>query len=82
VNTIKHSIGEAQLDQIEGVLGGFHLLEAGQDRVDKTIETIKQFSPGWVAPTHCTGVIPTGKFGLAFGDRFREFNAGDIIELA
>lgn len=81
VNIIKHSIKCSGITQLEGILGGFHLLEAGQERVDKTIGAFKQFAPNWVAPTHCTGVIPTGKIALAFNDKFREINAGDIIEL-
>jgi len=56
-------------------------LEAKEERVDKTVETIQEFSPTWIAPTHCTGVIPTGKFALAFKNKFREINAGHIIEL-
>ncbi len=80
VNIIKHAIKHSRIEQLEGILGGFHLLEAEQDRVDCTVGAIKQFSPTWIAPTHCTGVIPTGKFALAFGDKFREINAGDVIE--
>jgi len=81
VNIIKHSIKVTNINRIEGIIGGFHLLEAKQDRVDKTVESIKQFSPHWVAPTHCTGIIPTAKFAFAFGDKFKEINAGDIVEI-
>jgi len=81
VNIIKHSIKHSGIGQVEGIIGGFHLLEANQERVDSTVEAVKQFSPNWVAPTHCTGVIPTGKFALAFKNKFIEVNAGDIIEL-
>ena len=81
VNIVKHSIKHSGIDQLEGIVGGFHLLEADQQRVDSTVEAIKQFTPNWIAPTHCTGIIPTAKFALAFNDRFREINAGDVIEL-
>jgi len=81
VNIIKHSIKHSGVDKLEGIVGGFHLLESEQDRVDKTVETIKEFSPAWIAPTHCTGIIPTSKFALAFENKFREINAGDVIEL-
>jgi len=81
VNIVKHSINHSGAEQVEGIVGGFHLLEAKQERIDRTIEEIKKFSPSWIAPTHCTGVIPTGKFALAFENKFREINAGDVIEL-
>ena len=81
VNIIKHSIKYSGVGKLEGILGGFHLMEAEQERVDSTVEMVKQFAPNWVAPTHCTGIIPTGKFALAFKNKFREINAGDVIEV-
>ncbi len=81
VNIVKHSMKVTQQNQIEGIIGGLHLLESNQDRVDKTVEVIKEISPNWIAPTHCTGIIPTAKFALAFNERFKEINAGDIIEI-
>lgn len=81
VNIIKHSVKITNTNKIEGIVGGFHLLEAKQDRVDRTIESIAQLSPRWIAPTHCTGIIPTAKFALAFENKFKEVNAGDVIEI-
>ena len=59
VNIIKHSIKISAVDKLEGIIGGFHLLQAGQERIDLTIEELKKFKPRWIAPMHCTGVIPT-----------------------
>lgn len=81
VNIIKHSIRHSGVDKLEGIVGGFHLLEAEEERVDKTVDIIKEFSPSWIAPTHCTGLIPTSKFALAFENKFRQINAGDFIDL-
>ncbi len=81
VNIIKHSIKISGVDKLEGIIGGFHLLQAGQERIDLTIEELKKFKPRWVAPMHCTGVIPTAKIALAFKDESREMHAGNIINL-
>lgn len=81
VNIVKQSVEITGIKNIDGVVGGFHLLESGQDRVDRTVETLKEFSPGWIAPTHCTGIVPTAKFALAFKHKFKEINAGDIIDI-
>ncbi len=81
VNIMKHSVQISGVDKVEGILGGFHLLQAPLERVDLTIEEFKKFKPRWVAPMHCTGIIPTARIALAFRDKFREIHAGDIITL-
>ena len=81
VNIIKHSIKISGVDKLEGIVGGFHLLQAGEDRIGFTIAELKKFKPRLIAPMHCTGVIPTAKIALAFEDGFREIHAGDIISL-
>jgi len=81
VNIIKHSIKISGVDKLEGIMGGFHLLQAGEKRTDLTIKEFKKFKPKWIAPMHCTGLVPTAKMALAFKDEFREIHAGDIINL-
>ncbi len=81
VNIIKHSMKISGVDKLEGIIGGFHLLQAEQERIDLTIQELKKFKPRWIAPMHCTGVIPTAKIALAFKEEFREIHAGDAIHL-
>ena len=81
INIIKHSMKISGVDKLESVIGGFHLLQAGEERIDLTIEEFKKFKPNWIAPMHCTGFIPSAKMALAFKDKFREIHAGDIINL-
>jgi 7,8-dihydropterin-6-yl-methyl-4-(beta-D-ribofuranosyl)aminobenzene 5'-phosphate synthase len=81
VNTVKHSIKITGQEKVQGLMGGFHLLQASEQRIDETIEELKRLNPQWIAPMHCTGVVAAGKIALAFKDRYRQVNAGDIIEL-
>ena len=81
VNIIKHSIKISGVNKLEGIMGGFHLLQAGEERINLTIEEFRKFKPKWIAPMHCTGVIATAKMALAFKDEFREIHAGDTINL-
>jgi len=81
INIIKHSIKISGVDMLEGVIGGFHLLQAGDERIDLTIQEFKKYKFKWIAPIHCTGMIPTAKIALAFKDEYREIHAGDIIEM-
>ena len=80
ISILRHSIQVSGMDRIEGVIGGFHLLEAGSERVDETIAQMKVHAPNLIAPMHCTGLIPTAKIAMAFPDAFREMHAGDVIE--
>lgn len=81
VNIIKHSMKISGVDKLEGIIGGFHLLQAGEKRIDLSIEEFKKYKLKWIAPMHCTGLIPTAKIALAFKDEFREIHAGDTINL-
>ena len=81
VNIVKHCMKITGADMVEGVIGGFHLLQAGRERIDLTISELKGLKPRWIAPMHCTGVIPTGAMATAFKDAFREVHAGDTIHL-
>jgi len=80
VNILRHSIKISGIDVVEGIMGGFHLLEAGEERVDLTIAEFKKYNPTWVAPMHCTGLVPSAKIAMAFPDRYREINVGDVVE--
>lgn len=81
VNIVKHCVNISGVDKVEGIMGGFHLLQASQERVDLTIEEFKKFKPRWIAPMHCTGVIPTAKMASAFKEAFWEMHAGDSMTL-
>lgn len=81
VNIVKHCVNISGVDKVEGIMGGFHLLQASQERTDLTIEELKKFKPRWIAPMHCTGVIPTAKMASAFKEAFREMHAGDSMTL-
>lgn len=79
INIAKHCIKITGVDLLEGMMGGFHLLQAGQERIDLTIGELKKLEPKWIAPMHCTGVIPTAAMATAFKEGFREVHAGDSI---
>jgi 7,8-dihydropterin-6-yl-methyl-4-(beta-D-ribofuranosyl)aminobenzene 5'-phosphate synthase len=55
VNTVKHSQKMAGMDKIHAVLGGFHLINAKPEIIEKTVADIKAMKPDYIVPTHCTG---------------------------
>jgi len=60
--------------QIRAVLGGFHLVRASEQRLERTLQALERYSPEFIAPAHCTGWKGT----LALARRF----AGRVVESA
>ena len=70
INTVDHLRSISGVGEVEGMAGGFHLMHSGEDRIGETIERIRGFSPRWLAPMHCNGLLPTASMATAFPDSF------------
>lgn len=68
-------------EDINLVLGGFHLMEFGKHRVESIIYEFQQRGVRRVAPTHCTGIEAEELFKDAYQDRFITVRVGQIIKL-
>lgn len=78
VNTLRY-LRDLTLRPIHAVLGGMHLVNAGPERVRRTVEDLKAIGPDWIGANHCTGSLARARLQLAFEDRFLECGAGDRI---
>ncbi|WP_372795388.1 MBL fold metallo-hydrolase [Pontiella sp.] len=55
VNTLTY-IGEvSRYRPIRGILGGFHLKHASDERLAATVDTLQAYGPDRMVPCHCTG---------------------------
>ena len=54
---------------IFAVLGGMHLLAAGPERVERTIEALRRRNVRRLVPAHCTGIAALARLWAAFPDR-------------
>lgn len=79
INTLRHIRHLAQNDRIRAVVGGFHLMDAARERVDRTIEALLELAPDLVVPCHCTGKKAFGLLGEALGERMREGAVGMVL---
>lgn len=66
---------------IYGIIGGTHLVEADDFRVDETIKYIREKDIKLIGVSHCTGENAIEKLKDNFKDRFLEINTGEIIEI-
>lgn len=55
VNIVKQAVELTGCDQIEGVIGGLHLVDAPDARTRRMVEELSRFDPKWICAGHCTG---------------------------
>lgn len=70
VNTVQHAREVTGVDRVHAIVGGFHLIDADQEKLTRTLAALLAFEPDWIAPNHCTGFRAMGALAQAFGDRF------------
>jgi 7,8-dihydropterin-6-yl-methyl-4-(beta-D-ribofuranosyl)aminobenzene 5'-phosphate synthase len=80
INTIYHAQKITENSRIYAVLGGFHLTNADDKRIQATVDELKKLAPKFIGPCHCTGKKAIKKIAETFGDRCQLLHTGDIIE--
>lgn len=63
-----------------GVIGGTHLIEANEYRLQKTIEFLNDNNISILGLSHCTGEKAMEEIKSKFGDKFIYNNTGNIIK--
>jgi len=81
INILKHVEASFPGEKICGVIGGFHLVEAADERIDKTVEALSGMGMDWVASGHCTGFRAQIALQKAFGESFEPLGAGKVFEI-
>lgn len=65
--------------KIYAVIGGMHLSNASQTRIEKTIEAFREYDIQKIVPLHCTGQKAMEDFKTVFGDKCLLWGAGGQI---
>jgi len=81
VNTVIHSKKIMKVEKIHAVIGGFHLKDADEEKIMRTIKDLSEFNPELVCPCHCTGKKAIAMFENAFGKDCIVIKTGDVIEI-
>lgn len=55
INTLTHLRAVTGEERITAIIGGLHLGSASRERLDKTVQALREMKPGLVVPCHCTG---------------------------
>jgi 7,8-dihydropterin-6-yl-methyl-4-(beta-D-ribofuranosyl)aminobenzene 5'-phosphate synthase len=80
INTIRTAQKVADISKVYAVLGGFHLVDANDKRIQLTVKELLKISPEVVCPCHCTGSRAVHRLVEAFGDLCKPLRTGDTIE--
>ena len=79
INYIREITGNAH---IHGIVGGLHLLNASDDRLEQTLKFIAGCNPDFLVPCHCTGQKVIDRLIREFGRaRTTQSQAGQTYEL-
>ena len=80
INTLRYIRQLTDDRPIHAVLGGMHLLDASDRRIERTIDELRELDVRQIAPAHCTGETATAALRRAFPDEFLPCHAGTRFE--
>lgn len=66
---------------IYAVIGGTHLVEADNERIDRTVAAFHEMNIEYIAVSHCTGENAIEKIKKEFNNKFILNNTGNEIYL-
>ncbi|MFC1982162.1 MBL fold metallo-hydrolase, partial [Chloroflexota bacterium] len=81
INTLYHAQQLTGKKQILMVLGGCHLIGASEERIWRTVATLREMGVQRIGVSHCTGLPAAVVMAQEFGDRFFFNNAGTQTNL-
>ena len=80
INTVKHAQKITEMNRVYAVLGGFHLRDADDNRIQATVDELAKFDLEFIGPCHCTGSKAINQFVKAFGDHCRPLQTGNVVK--
>lgn len=78
VNILRH-VGKHLDIPVRCVLGGTHLVAAGRERLEKTVEAFKQLDIEKIAVSHCTGEAGMEMLQENFRENYIRNNTGNVV---
>jgi len=69
----------SRIDQVYAVIGGFHLVDAEDERIQNTVNALKKMGVKKVYTGHCTGLKAENMFANEFGKDFEKLHSGKVM---
>ncbi|WP_297419213.1 MBL fold metallo-hydrolase [Thermococcus sp.] len=80
VGIVKHAARLTGEKRIRAVIGGFHLIDASEERISRTVEEFEKLGVEEVYTGHCTGLRAEAAFLGAYDKRFHKLHSGMVID--
>jgi len=64
------------IQKVYAVIGGFHLVNAAPEMIEKTVTDIQAIAPDYIIPAHCTGFEAIVTFAEKMPEQFILNTAG------
>jgi len=81
VNTLNRIADLTEKEQFYAVMGGMHLLNASEERIERTIAVFREYNLQGIGPAHCTGTKAAEKFRCVFPEQCFTCSVGARIDL-
>lgn len=81
VNMLSSIIDRTGINDIYCILGGTHLVEGETERIDKTLQYIKDLDVDYLGISHCTGKKAEKIFKRELSNKFFHNSTGTTIEI-
>lgn len=81
VNTLRYAVQISGERRLHAVVGGFHLKEASEIRLARTVAELQELDPELIIPCHCTGAVAVERLRQSFGKRVVPGFAGAVFRL-
>ncbi len=69
INTLRYVQKVSGCEKIHALIGGLHLVNASEERIEKTIAALDEFRLDMIVPCHCTGAAATERIRNHFKER-------------
>lgn len=76
INTIEYARTLTGVNKIKAWIGGTHLINAGQNRMEKTISRLRSYNIDTICVNHCTGFPAAARIYSEFGTRVSKGESG------
>ena len=80
-NTLRHAQNLTGKKLVYAVIGGTHLFQASEERLERTIADLKKIGIQKLGVSHCTGFAASVRLAQEFGDAFFLNNSGTSLTL-
>lgn len=81
VNTMNHVADFLDITRFHAVIGGMHLQNASQERLEATLQALDRYDVQLICPCHCSGLQTSLRVWQRFPDRFRHISAGTVLDI-